>query len=239
MWNDLSGDRYGRWLVLECTGRSGEMTGKMHGQTMWRCRCDCGREKVGVVYSALVKGVSTSCGCYRGEVLGGRAKKHGDSQCKAYRAWQQAKDRCFNKTRHTWEGYGGHGITMCEGFRGSYPAWRDALGPAPSVKHSVDRRDNEGHYSCGLCCQCVDNRWKFNIRWATREEQNHNRRCTRRMPWGGKRMSLTQIARAEDVAYCSFRNLIHDGKSVTAAIAHCRSRGLRFTERAKCMMNPS
>ena len=47
-----------------------------------------------------------------------------------------------------------------------------ALGPRPSVKHEVDRRNTDGHYEPG------------NIRWATRSQQVANQRkrpgCTSR-----------------------------------------------------------
>jgi hypothetical protein len=237
MWYNLSGDRFGRWTVLECTGRTGRFTGKMNGQTTWRCRCDCGKEKESVTFGALRNGVSTSCGCFRGEVLGLRAKKHGDSRAKAYRAWQQAKDRCFNHARPCWNHYGGRGITMCEGFRENYRVWRDALGPAPTPKYSVDRRDNDGSYSCGICSQCVENQWKLNIHWATQGQQNLNRSSTQRVFWEGCLRSITEIARMENVALCSLRNrIIQEKMQISDAVEDCRSRGLIFNERAKTIL---
>jgi hypothetical protein len=233
-WVNLTGHVFGRWTVLECTGRSGELTGKPHGQTMWKCRCECGKVKERVNYGALIGRVSRSCGCLRGEVLGARAKKHGDSKAKAYVAWQGAQQRCFNPDVSSWNNYGGRGIKMCEGFRGSYPAWRDALGPPPSPEHSVDRRDNEGHYSCGLCPECVENKWVFNIHWATIGEQASNRRSVRRFKWAGKNLTITQIARMENVAFCSLRNrLLQDKMYVSDAVAELRKLGLTFNERAK------
>lgn len=235
-WYNLTGDVFGRWTVLGFAGRLMTAGGVENGATRWLCRCECGKERV-VNYAALRGGVSRSCGCLRGEVLGLRAKKHGDSNCKAYVAWQQAKDRCFNQNRPAWNNYGGRGVTMCEGFRENYTAWRDALGPAPSPKHSVDRRDNSGNYSCGLCSQCVDNRWKFNIHWATSLEQGNNRRSNRKFMWEGCLRGITEIARMENVAFCSLRNrVIQDGMRVEAAVADLRARGMIYNERAKCIL---
>jgi len=66
--------------------------------------------------------------------------------------------------------YGGRGIRL-------HPEWVEAapflayiaavLGPRPSPRHSLDRIDNDGHYEPG------------NLRWATFEEQNRNRRASR------------------------------------------------------------
>jgi hypothetical protein len=236
-WIDLTGDTFGRWTVVECTGRRLDRFGKPFGTTLWKCACSCGRIKENVNYAALVNGVSKSCGCLRGEVLGLRAKKHGDSRAKAYKAWQQTQQRCFNPERPSWNNYGGRGITMCSGFRGSYPAWRDALGPPPSSKHSVDRRNNEGHYSCGLCSQCVENKWFFNIHWADKSSQMSNTRRTRKELWNGKMMTLTEIARTENVAYCTFRTRMSGLRPrISEAIEYCRKRGLTYNERAKFVL---
>jgi len=60
---DITGKRFGRWLVL------GESPKPRKGQTRWHCRCDCGKEKSAVQYGGLVRGASKSCGCLRMEGL--------------------------------------------------------------------------------------------------------------------------------------------------------------------------
>jgi hypothetical protein len=235
VWVDMTGEKIGRWTVLGLNGRL-MVKGLPQGQTVWRCRCECGREKERVLYAALMNKRSLSCGCLRGEVLGGRAKTHGGSGSKAYVAWQQAKDRCFNPERHSYPNYGGRGITMCDGFQENFKAWAAALGPAPSKQHSVDRENNDGNYSCGLCSQCVENRWKLNVHWATQSEQMSNTRRSRIYLWNGTQQTLTAIARAENVAFCSLRNLVTYGMDVAGAVAYCRERGLTFNERSKSVM---
>lgn len=54
---DLTGQRFGRLLVLEDSGRR-----RPGGGVLWRCRCDCGQEKL-VRQDALVAGRTHSCGC--------------------------------------------------------------------------------------------------------------------------------------------------------------------------------
>jgi hypothetical protein len=76
-----------------------------------------------------------------------------------------AKRRCTDKTNENWANYGGRGIK----FR--FPSVVEAgiwvlanLGERPSPQHTLDRIDNDGHYEPG------------NLRWATRQEQNWNKR---------------------------------------------------------------
>lgn len=62
-YNDLTGRKFGRLTVLELTdGRTAK------GSVLWRCRCECGSEKL-VSEDALVHGGLVSCGCYRATEL--------------------------------------------------------------------------------------------------------------------------------------------------------------------------
>lgn len=54
---DLTGQRFARLLVLQ-------LAPKRRGQTMWHCRCDCGREK-DVPSRHMTAGNIVSCGCWR------------------------------------------------------------------------------------------------------------------------------------------------------------------------------
>lgn len=55
----LTGERFGRLLVIE-------RDGSLHGNTAWRCRCDCGAEKT-LPSGSLTTGLTKSCGCLRKE----------------------------------------------------------------------------------------------------------------------------------------------------------------------------
>lgn len=56
---DLTGDRYGRLVVVEESERKGY-------SRRWKCRCDCGNETI-VHMSSLRSGNTTSCGCFQRE----------------------------------------------------------------------------------------------------------------------------------------------------------------------------
>ncbi len=70
---DETGNRYGRWTVLGYAGLIG--SGGLGGRrrTQWRCRCDCGKEKI-IRGGVLRAGRSKSCGCFRKEVIGDRTR---------------------------------------------------------------------------------------------------------------------------------------------------------------------
>jgi hypothetical protein len=52
---DLTGQRFGRLMVVEFAGRQ-------RRGALWRCRCDCGAESV-VLGCNLKGGKTRSCGC--------------------------------------------------------------------------------------------------------------------------------------------------------------------------------
>lgn len=54
---DLTGQRFGRLVCLEPTQQRGQ-----GGGTVWRCRCDCGKECL-AVSTQLTQGYKKSCGC--------------------------------------------------------------------------------------------------------------------------------------------------------------------------------
>lgn len=68
-YKDITGERYGRLVVVALAGRRGDK-----GGMFWRCRCDCGNEKI-ISGSDLRKGAIRSCGCLRDEKAKERLKE--------------------------------------------------------------------------------------------------------------------------------------------------------------------
>lgn len=165
---DLTGQRFGRIEVLSLEGRTAR------GELAWRARCSCGTEKVIAAYQ-LSSGRTVSCGCYRqAQAKAGLIRmKHGHDRTKRrskeYEAWAGLVSRCTNPNHRAWKNYGGRGISVCERWRLSFEAFLEDVGFAPSPELSVDRIDNDGNYEPG------------NVRWATRQQQQANKR------WNGPR----------------------------------------------------
>lgn len=157
-FNNLTGKRFFRLIVTEFAGRT------KSGKILWKCLCDCGESKA-ITASNLITGHSQSCGCFNRQRRIETTLTHGESRNKKasaeLRAFQTAKQRCENPKNAAYARYGGRGIE----FRFTdFADFLSSVGRKPSVKHSLDREDNNGHYEPG------------NVRWATSLIQNTNRR---------------------------------------------------------------
>lgn len=136
-------------------------------QRQWLCNCTCGNTHI-VTTSTFNGGKTTSCGCYARELSAERIRqlaKHGLSRTKVYRAWQDAKSRCYDQTHKEYERYGAKGIYMSDEFLNNPVAWCDYLGNPPDDtprKWSVDRIDPNKGYERG------------NLRWADAGTQARN-----------------------------------------------------------------
>lgn len=222
---DLTGRVFGRLTVCHFVG----YTGPQYRAT-WVCRCDCGIE-CRVVGSQLTKrsGSGTkSCGCLLREVIGARYRTHGLKKTALYNIWAQMKARCLNPKSDPYDDYGGRGIRVCKEWGQSFEAFARKLGKRPSPGHSIDRIDNNGHYSCGECEECTANGWPFNCRWATRSEQSRNRRSNRLVEWGGEKLTVSEWAERTGINRDVLLGRLNAGWSVDRVMSspvrsYCRS----------------
>jgi hypothetical protein len=153
---------------------------------MWLCRCACDTELAVLDYS-LVSGNTKSCGCLQRELTAERSLKHRHTTDRKvppeYRAWAEMKKRCYNPKAGNFAGYGGRGITVCDEWRDSFEAFYRDMGPRPSPKHSLHRKDNDGPYA------------PWNCVWATRHVQAANTRRTVLVPLDGTMLHQSEAAR--------------------------------------------
>jgi hypothetical protein len=157
---DVLDQRFGRYLVI---AKSDKRTKAM--KQMVLCKCDCGTERE-VVVGNLRSGLTTSCGCWKDEKTSKRRKKHGFSKTTMYHRYRSMIRRCYDPLNREFQNYGGRGIKVCNRWLESVENYIEDMGFPPFDTASVDRINNDGGYS------------KENCRWATKTEQNLNRRRT-------------------------------------------------------------
>ena len=134
---DIIGNRYGRLVAVEWTGKSG------NGGRVWKCVCDCGNY-VNVGIRQLGSGNTKSCGCLNIDSIIKRNTKHSLSKTKEYMCWKDAKKRCFNKNNSRYEEYLANGITFCDEWKDDFEAFLAHIGKMPQdgKRYTLGRIDN-------------------------------------------------------------------------------------------------
>ena len=185
-------------------------------QVLYLCRCECG-QFIEAVRAALVNDHTKSCGCYKIESARRRLLKHGATGTSGYYVLAGIIARCENPRNRQFADYGGRGIRICKGLR-QFETFSRLMLPRPSDSHSVDRVNNNGHYSCGKCHECVANGWPMNLRWATRSEQANNTRVTTRLTLGEITQSVTAWSRELGLSKSTIKARLRGGWTVAEAL---------------------
>jgi len=97
-------------------------------------------------------------------------------------AWDNMMARCYRPSCNVFHHYGARGITVCERWRTSRAAFIEDMGPTWRHGLMLDRIDGTKGYSPDNC------------RWATRTEQNRNRRTALMLTHQGRTQNLTAWA---------------------------------------------
>lgn len=122
---------------------------------------------------------------YRGRI------KHGDTRgrrnekkrvSRLWRIWRGMRNRCLKSSYPEYSRYGGRGITICKEWLdySNFKKWAKKNGYSNSL--TIDRIDNDKGY------------FPDNCRWATRTEQQRNRRDNICLTFKGKTLLLVEWA---------------------------------------------
>jgi len=169
---NLIGQRFGHLTVLE------RAENNRHNQTRWRCRCECGSEKV-VLQSTLARGDAKSCGCLSSRNrIGDRTRSHGKTGSTTYAVYRAMMQRCYDKNADRYADYGGRGIYVCDRWQ-TFQGFYADMGDRPSGM-TLDRLDNSGPYSPENC------------QWRSYKSQARNRRTNRLLTFGGETLCVAE-----------------------------------------------
>ena len=119
------------------------------------------------------------------------------------RAWANMNSRCNNPRTPGYHAYGGRGIQV---RYSSFDEFFADLGPRPSITHSVDRIDTNGHYEVGNC------------RWATRIEQCNNVRTNVVLTMNGLSMTISEWARRSGIKINTLQYRLRRGWELERAL---------------------
>lgn len=110
--------------------------------------------------------------------------------------WADMRSRCRNPNHSQYKNYGGRGIAVCERWE-TFATFEHDMGPRPEGM-MLDRTDNDGPYAPGNC------------RWATRKEQNSNRRNCIYVDLDGQTVTLREYCRRRELPYRPIVKRIQD-----------------------------
>lgn len=140
--------------------------------------------------------------CYRAQV---KAEGRLSPIDPVYSVWSAMRERCNRPSHPSYGNYGGRGITISERWD-SFAAFKSDMGPRPDGM-SIERKDNDGPYSPENC------------KWATRREQQNNRRNNYKVVYDGTELTISSLARMADIKQATlYGRIVRKGWDVERAV---------------------
>lgn len=203
MTNRLDGQIFGRLTVVRASTKR-----TPNGTILWLCKCDCGNKRF-IATPDLKRGSEhKSCGCYKKEWAAEMQTTHGMFGTPEYRSYTAMMARCYNKNSGDYKRYGARGVRVCKRWKASFENFYADMGDRPKGK-TLDRRDNDGHYTPNNC------------RWASGRTQANNKSNNVVITYRGNRRTLAQAVRdAGNVVdyYSAYQRIKYLGWKVRRAL---------------------
>lgn len=140
--------------------------------------------------------------------------KHGHVQggvvSPTYRSWASMIQRCHNPKHTGYARYGGAGVTVCARWRAEGDGFKSFvadLGERPDRQHSLERIDGAKGYEPGNC------------KWATRTEQQRNRKVVKLVEHNGKTQPVSAWAQEAGISTQALANRLARGWDLGRALA--------------------
>ena len=170
------------------------------------CRCECGEEIELLAHNLGPSNACKSCvRLKRSAFVKDNLRIHGRHPKNMYSIWAGMRVRCKNPNHQYWGRYGGRGVSICERWD-DFQLFCDDMGPRPSELHTLDRIDNDGNYEPSNC------------RWATKKDQNCNRKNSRWLKVRSEVKTLAEWSEISGVSSSTILSRISRGWSHETAI---------------------
>jgi len=196
-----AGMRFGRLTVQE------DQRTTISGRRFVHCICDCGTDLL-IAQHRLTNSATQSCGCFRTERCRLLNRAHGEAHGRIsteYRIWHGMKNRCLNPAADAFENYGGRGISICNEWKDDFSAFVASVGRRP-LGTTLDRIDNNGNYEPG------------NVRWATSQTQNRNKRTSTLITCDGITRTLAEWVETTGIKRTTISQRIKRGRTPAEAL---------------------
>lgn len=161
---DLTGLKFSKLTVISHIGKN------KHGQNIWLCKCDCGKETVGST-GDIRRLHKQSCGCFFDSIIkrGANRKPPGESAChQAYLQYKHKSKRCNIEFDLSFEKYKEISSQNC--YYCDIPPSNKAYTKARNgyyINNGIDRVNNSKGYVDGnmvpCCKQCNFNKADITI----------------------------------------------------------------------------
>lgn len=159
-FKDLTGQKFGRLTIISFAGLDSSQ------KSIWKCLCDCGTIKC-IGNSALKKGTTKSCGCYRKErSRDANRKPPGESGFqnlfRRYKTVGRKRKIEFSLTESEFRYLVTQLCYYCDGIpkniikSNSHKHNKEGLEYSKFIYNGIDRVDNSKGYikeNCVTCCQ--------------------------------------------------------------------------------------
>jgi len=153
---DLTTQVFGRLTVVKEVNPHIYPSGNK--RTQYECVCKCGNTVI-AKSNDLVNKTTTSCGCYRKELMAETKTTHGFTKITTkthplYSIWATIKQRCTNENNKSYKDYGGRGISICDEWVNSPDVFISYISDLGwDIKNhksqEIDRINNNGNYEHG------------------------------------------------------------------------------------------
>lgn len=180
-----------------------------NNKSKWKalCKCSCGNTKeIPLRYITGNGRLVKSCGCAR--KINTQPMPIKDCR-RLYNIYYGMLNRCYSKTNHAYEDYGGRGIVVYRKWRGDFEIFRQwALSSGYANGLTIDRIDVNGNY------------YPDNCRWVDMKTQGRNKRNTVHVIYDGEEIALLDLAERLNAPYeLLYQRITRRGMSIEEALS--------------------